>query len=111
MNWLDQVAGVPEMEVRFGTARGMRPLGRMDQDNVVKRLLSSGFQISDAKYMLRMQSEYIDPKSGVTKDSNIRVELKGLRDISDYCKTDQLPSRGVTLTQKSSVIGPRGPAR
>ena len=101
-------AGVPEMEVRFGTARGMRPLGRMDQDNVVKRLLSSGFQISDAKYMLRMQSEYIDPKSGVTKDSNVRVELKGLRDISDYCKTDQLPSRGVTLTQKSSVLGPDG---
>ena len=34
-----------EMEVRFGTARGMKPIKRQDYDNVVHRLLSAVFQM------------------------------------------------------------------
>ena len=54
------------MEVRFGTARGMKPVSRIEYDNVVKRLLSAGFTIGMENYMLRMNSEYTDPKTGRT---------------------------------------------
>ena len=66
--------GTSEMEVRFGTARGMKPVSRIEYDNVVKRLLSAGFTIGMENYMLRMNSEYTDPKTGRTRISNIRAK-------------------------------------
>ena len=87
-----KTSSIPELEVRFGTARGMRPITRIDQDNVVKRLISAGFHISDAQYMLRMNPEYIEQKTGLIKESNVRVELLGLQDISEYCKNDNIDS-------------------
>ena len=82
-----------EMEVRFGTARGMKPIKRQDYDNVVHRLLSAGFQMSETKYLLRMQNEFIDVKTGLTKQSNLRTEISGIGNIADYCKTNQIQNK------------------
>ena len=99
--------GTAELEVRFGTARGMRPITRMDQDNVARRLLSAGFQMSDTKHMLRMRPEYMD-QSGITRESNVRVEVAGLSDISTYCKTDKLRDVRPSFTQKTTVKDRQG---
>lgn len=82
--------GIYELEARFGTARGMKPLTRIDYDNVIKRLRSQNFIISDNQHLLRIISEYTDPKTGISKMSNIRAELSGLGEISNYCKTNDI---------------------
>ena len=80
-----------EFEVRFGT-RGVKPITKIDHDNVVKKLVSLGFQVKPkGKYMLRIQNEYTDIKSGTTRLSNVRTEIEGLNNIQNYCKTDRLP--------------------
>ena len=96
--------GASEMEIRFGTARGMKPISRIEYDNVVKRLLSAGFELGQQSYLLRMNSEFTDPKSGVTRVSNIRAEVAGIGNVSEYCKSNDLDdmysSRKVMFMQK-----------
>ena len=82
--------GQLELEVRFGTARGMKPIQRQNYDDVVQRLLSAGFNINEGKYLLRMQNEFIDVKTGITKLSNLRTEILGIGNISEYCKSNEL---------------------
>ena len=79
--------GALELEVRFGT-KGIHRITHIDYDNVVRRLLSLGFNRTPAEYFLRIFNEYVDPKTGVTKMSNIRSEIQGISRISQYCKTD-----------------------
>ena len=81
---LDQTS-VPEMEIRFGTARNMKPISRLEYDNVIKRLLSNQFELSVSQHLLRINTEYTDIKTGATKLSNIRAELSGMGNISKYC--------------------------
>ena len=78
--------GTTEMEIRFGTARGMKPINRIEYGDVIQRFLSAGFQLSDAKYLLRVNSNFTDSKSGSSRLSNIRAELSGLDAITEYCK-------------------------
>lgn len=82
--------GTSEMEVRFGTAKGMKPISRIEHENVVKRFVSAGFDVSKPQYLLRIGSEYTDPKLGITKISNIRAELSDIGVISEYCKSNEL---------------------
>lgn len=82
--------GTSEMEVRFGTARGMKPISRIESDNVVQRLLSAGFVKSESQYLLRIKSEFIDPKTGRTLVSNVRAEISGMGNIVTYCKTNDI---------------------
>lgn len=89
--------GIYELEVRFGTARGMRPMSRIDYENVIKRLRSQNFIISDSQHLLRIMSEYTDAKTGITKMSNIRAEIAGLGEISNYCKTNDIKRSDGTL--------------
>ena len=80
-----------EFEVRFGT-RGIKPITKIDHDNVVKKLVSLGFQVKPkGKYMLRVQNEHMDKHSGTIRLSNVRTEIEGLNNIQNYCKTDRLP--------------------
>lgn len=90
--------GTAEFEVRFGTARGMQPLTRIDYDNVIRRMRSQNFIISDSQHLLRIISEYTDPKTGLSKMSNIRAEITGLGEISNYCKTNDVRRSDGTLT-------------
>lgn len=82
-----------ELEVRFGT-RGIKPITKMDFNNVMQKIMSVGFQTtngsSEGAYSLRIQSEYVDATSGRTKQSNIRTELNGLEQIQAYCKNNTL---------------------
>jgi hypothetical protein len=78
-----------EMEVRFGT-RGVKIITRNDYDNVVKKLKSLGFRKAQEKNLLRIQNEYVDLNTGVTKISNIRTEIDGISEIQNYCRTDRI---------------------
>ena len=91
--------GTSELEVRFGTARGMKAISRIESDNVVQRLLSAGFVKHSSQYLLRVKSEFIDPKTGQTKVSNVRAEISGLGNIMNYCKTNDIE----VLVNKSDV--------
>lgn len=57
--------GEPEIEVRFGT-KGIKPLTKMDYDNVIKKLQSLGFSIENPKgqYSLKVETEFLDIKTG-----------------------------------------------
>jgi hypothetical protein len=84
---------VNEFEIRFGTnSKLAKPISKIDYDNVVKQLLSCGFkcQNEDGIQFLRIQNEYIDPRSGITKMSNIRAEIVGTDLIQEYCRTNSL---------------------
>jgi hypothetical protein len=82
-----------ELEVRFGTnPRLSRPITKIDYENVVKQLYSSGFTCDNATglQILRIQNEYIDQKTGITKCSNIRAEIVGVNLVQEYCRTNSI---------------------
>jgi hypothetical protein len=103
--------GVSELEVRFGTGKGMKHVSRIQYDSVVKRLLSNGFRRSDNQYLMRIQSEYIDNR-GVTRLSRVRAEMAGLGNVSEYCRTNDIKplfDRGeVQFVEKNSMKDSQG---
>jgi len=81
-----------ELEVRFGT-KSKKPFTKNDYDNVIKKIKSLGFNSTNEQgyYMLRIQNEYLDPRTGRTTISKvIRTELSGLNVIQEYCKTNNI---------------------
>lgn len=78
-----------EMEAKFGT-RKIKKISKIDYDNVIKILKSSGFVLKNSNYLLRIISEYTDIKTGKIQLSNIRAEINGLQDTSLYCKANNL---------------------
>ena len=80
-----------ELEVRFGT-RGIKPLTKIDYDNVIRKLKSLGFSCAneEGNYMLRMNTEFLDSSTGRFKMSNIRAEINGFHGIQDYCKHNDI---------------------
>ena len=81
---LDKTDGNPELEIRFGT-RGNQPTTKQNFDNVIQKLLASGFEFSKKNaYSLKIQNEFIDPKTGQTKLSLIRAEIHGINDVQKY---------------------------
>ena len=106
--YLENVAtvsdGNPEFEIRFGT-KGIKAITKIDFDNVIQKLKSSGFELLNANaYTLKMQGEYLDKKSGQTRQSNVRVEINGIHQIQQYCKTNSLRNIQSEYLQKSSAI-------
>jgi len=79
----------PEIEVRFGT-KGVKSISKLDYENVVKKILSNDFEFGYEEYSLKIQSQYLDARSGRYQKSNIRVEIIGLPAIQEYCKTNNL---------------------
>ena len=94
-----------ELEVKFGT-RGIKPIGRIDYGNVIKRLLSYGFVPTgngNSKYLLRIQNEYIDVSTGTVRLSNMRTEINGIQNIQQYCKSNRVEGivdGGLAFVQK-----------
>ena len=80
-----------ELEVRFGT-RNIKPLTKIDYDNVIRKLKSLGFTTnnSEGSYLLRIQNEFLDSSTGKFKTSNIRAEINGFHGIQEYCKHNDL---------------------
>ena len=63
---LDRNDGIPELEIRFGT-RGNQPTSKQNFDNVIQKLLASGFVFSKKNaYALKIQNEFVDPRTGQT---------------------------------------------
>jgi hypothetical protein len=95
--------GTLELEVRFGT-KGSN-ISYIDYTNVVRNLLSSNFTATTPNDYLRINCEYIDPKTGVSKISNIRSEISGMGNISKYCSSDSIVDNAgstyCTFEQKS----------
>lgn len=84
-----------EMEVKFGT-KGIKPLTKMDYDNVVRKLKDLGFTTTTANgyYTLKIQPEFLDFKTGEFRSSGdidrFRIEIEGLTNIQEYCRTNNL---------------------
>jgi hypothetical protein len=78
-----------ELEVRFGT-RQIHTISKIDNANVVRVLLGFGFELEKETYMLRIQNEYMDAKTGQNKISNIRTEVSCLSNIHKYCQSDSI---------------------
>jgi hypothetical protein len=86
---------ISELEIRFGTNPKLsKPLTKMDYEKVVKQLYTSGFTCDnpEGNMMMRIQNEYIDPKQGIKKTSNVRAEIIGVQLIQEYCKTNSISS-------------------
>lgn len=99
-NILHTKDGEPELEVRFGT-RG-NSLGKHEFDNVIQKLLSLQFTFENKNaYTLKMQNEFIDPKTGKERLSLVRTEINGISEIQKYCKTNMITQERLLLTQKS----------
>ena len=96
-----------ELEIRFGTnTRSSRPISKIDYENVVKKLYSTGFDTNDVKglHILRIQNEYYDIRKETTKISNIRAEIVGIDLIQEYCKTNSIQK----LLDMPSTVSARG---
>ena len=103
-----------EMEAKFGT-RGIKPITKLDYDNVVKKIKSLGFISANevGTYSLKIQPEFIDMRTGDIKTTSdfdrFRIEIEGLTSIQEYCKTNDLKlindkhSSTVTIMRKTDV--------
>ena len=78
-----------ELEVKFGT-KDRKKITRIDYENVIKKLLSSGFNTSSEEYLLRITCETINEITGNSSFSDIRTEINGIGNISEYCKNNKL---------------------
>ena len=82
-----------ELEIRFGTNTKLsRPISKINYDNVIKQLYACGFNIynPDGMQILRINTEYTDSTTGLTKMSNIRAEIMGSDLIQEYCRTNDI---------------------
>ena len=106
-----------EMEAKFGT-KGIKPITKMDYDNVVKKLKSLGYVSDNEKgtYSLKIQPEFLDVRTGEFKTSSdfdrFRVEISGLTNIQEYCNTNSLKTlnnlspNNINLLKKVDVKQP-----
>lgn len=80
-----------ELEVRFRTT-SRNKVTKIDFDNVIRRLKSLGFSSPNPQgdYTLKIQGEFTDIKTGRTKMSNLRTEIKGLSSVQTYCKSNSV---------------------
>ena len=102
-----------ELEVKFAT-KGYKHFSKIDYDNVIRKLKSLEFYSPNEQgiYMFRIQNEYLDPKSGQFRMSNIRTEINGFHAIQDYCKTNDINQvknasdyiNSVQFVKKSPVV-------
>ena len=80
-----------ELEVRFGT-KGKKRITKIQFENVIRALKAHGFVCygDRGESMLKIQSEFVDVKSGRTKLSNVRFVITGETTIQNYCKSNSL---------------------
>ena len=102
-NVLNKQDGLSELEVKFGT-KGIKQITKDDFDNVIKKLISSGFKIiKSQEYCLKIQSEFTDITNGKRKLSYIRAEIYGLSSIQTYCRTDKINAVNYRFIKKTKA--------
>jgi hypothetical protein len=96
-----------EFEVRFGV-KG-KPISKIQLDNVIKYLLGQGFELGVETQTLKIQNEFIDPKTGKNKISSLRTEINGGLNIQEYCRSNIITNEtgdvkpNVLFQQKQSM--------
>jgi hypothetical protein len=84
-----------EMEAKFGT-KGIKQITKIDYDNVIKKLKSLGFicENENGDYSLKIQPEaiYRGELSVAGNFDLFRIEINGLLNIQEYCKTNNIKS-------------------
>lgn len=103
--------GTLELEVRFGTRhlKHVASITKIDFDNVIKTLLSSGFVMEKTDdYTLKINSEIVNPQTGKPEMSKIRTEIQCMHNIQVYCKTNSLEKVMPTFVQKTGIEGDNG---
>ncbi len=80
-----------ELEARFGGLS--HPIDKAAFDRVIARVKAAGASAGAAEYMLRIQCEHADPKTGQVRLSNIRTTISGINAIQAYCRADELPDQ------------------
>ncbi len=99
-----------EFEVRFGTKSKTKnnrktDIKKIDFDNVATKLYSLGFKAFEKdKHTLKINSEYRD-NDGNVRFSNIRIEIKDLYRISEYCKTNDLSDDAMYIQKYKYRMG------
>ena len=92
-----------EFEIRFGT-NWKNSITKIKFQDLIQKLKSLGFSVNETQHYLNVNSEYIDPKSGVQKISNIRTEIYNTHTIKNYCNNNTLDlekdSDNIQFTQK-----------
>jgi len=105
-----------ELEIRFQGISGA-PLTKIDYDSVIQHLYAAGFTTDNPNgiHILRAIPDYVDDRTGMTKQSNIRAEITGADLIQEYCKTNSIQhllnlpstlsasSNKVVFTQKTQI--------
>ena len=111
-----------ELEVRFGT-KSNKPFTKNDYDNVIKKMKSLGFNSNNEQgyYLLRIQNEYLDARTGKTNLSKVRTELTGLNIIQEYCRTNNIKTllsnqeqqynQFIQFVNKSLAVSDDGPIK
>jgi hypothetical protein len=103
-----------ELEVKFST-RGIKPLTKIDYDNVIRKIKSLGFNTTNelGNYFMRIHNEFLDAKTGKFKLSrNMRTEINGFYAIQEYCKVNDIRKirnnenlkNSVKIVDKSSLL-------
>ena len=114
--WDDKDSSDLELEIRFGT-RGYHKVTHIQYNNVIQQLKSIGFLFTEQSHSLKIQSEFVDPKTGYSRISNIRTEINGLQNIREFCLTNSITKDdkvkyGIQCDQKAphrvSVEGSEG---
>ena len=97
---------VYELEARFGT-RGIKPITRRDYENVIEKLRSAGYEPTCINnYHLRIQCMGMGTpahESGAGNRSDIRIEVNGLANIQEYCRTNVLNRDHTVFNKKNGV--------
>lgn len=91
-----------EMEIKFGTARMMKKITKIQFNKVIERLITMKFNKLQEQSLLRINNEYID-NTGRTKISNIRCELANLSEIKKYCETDKINNLNYKFVLKNDL--------
>ena len=90
-----------ELEIKFGT-KWFNPITNILFENVIKKIKSQSLKTSQKPlYRLTIQTEYDDINTG-KKTSNVRVEIVGIEQIQQYCKTNIIDPDKCRFTQKTS---------
>ena len=93
-----------EMEIKFGTAKTMKSITKIQFNKVIERLVSLKFKKLQEQSLLRINNEYIDNKTGRVSMSKIRCELSNLSNIQKYCETDSISNLNHAFVLKENIF-------
>lgn len=101
-----------ELEVRFNT-KGKERITREQFETTIRMLKSYGYNCANenGESTLKIQNDFIDPRTGYTRMSNLRTEIHGIPAIQAYCKTNDIrkiledyPSAVQFYTKSNAIV-------